>query len=315
LGFHGSFYAFDLFCIALFFLAAVQLKPYLPQLARTRWHAVTTLLSVLSLQQVLLPMVGGQNTTITLSLLTLAYCAHRGGRPVVLGLCLGLLSYKPQYLLLLLPFLALRREWVATGVAGGVVALHYLGGALVCGWDWPHRMLNAIAIFSPSERASMGHFSLPRISEMLFDPPMQTAATVAGCALVVAVIVRALRRREGAPPALSPTWALLLCGSLLVSPHLNYYDAGVMVLPILLLVDHRMGTESRPLARGERLWLLFLWGVYPAWELAEHLHVQPLFFVLVAVFVWAERALRWGGPVPAARPIAAPSPAPATDPG
>ena len=183
LGFHGSFYAFDLFCIALFFFAAAQLKRYLPQLARTRWHAVTTLLAVLSLQQVLLPMVGGQNTTITLSLLTLAYCAHRGGRPVVLGLSLGLLSYKPQYLLLLLPFLALRREWVATLVGSGVVALHYLAGALVCGWDWPQKMLQAIATFSPTERASRGHFSLPRVSDMLFDPPLQTAATWVGCPL------------------------------------------------------------------------------------------------------------------------------------
>ena len=119
-----------------------------------------------------------------------------------------------------------------------------------------------------------------------------------GLPLVVVVLARALRGREGTYPALSPTWALLLCGSLLVSPHLNYYDAGVMVLPILLLVEHRMSSEPRPLARGERLWLLFLWGVYPAWELAEHLYVQPLFFVLLAVSIWAERALRCGVAVP-----------------
>jgi len=294
LGFHGSFFAYDALCVLLFALAAASLKPHLPQLTRTPARTLLTLLAVLSLRQVSQPMLMGQNTTITLSLLGLAYAAHRSNRPVALGIALGLLSYKPQFLLPLLPFFVLRKEWLAVGVAATVSLLHYAIGALVCGWDWPWNMLDALQGFVPDQRAAQVHMSLPGAADVLFSPPLASLVTLIGCAAVVWVWLRAFRQRAWERQAFGAGWALLVLGCLLISPHLNYYDSGVMVLPVLLLVEHRLTVNSEPFTRGERLWLLLLWGAYPSWSLAEHLPVQPLLFVLLGAFVWAARLVQRG---------------------
>ena len=82
-----------------------------------------------------------------------------------------------------------------------------------------------------------------------------------------------------------------MSGTMLVSPHLNYYDAGVLVLPVLLGLDHTIARDGVPIL-GWRIALVALWTSYNSWKLGVDLGFQPLVLVLAAVFIWLLILLR-----------------------
>jgi hypothetical protein len=83
----------------------------------------------------------------------------------------------------------------------------------------------------------------------------------------------------------------VVSGTMLVSPHLNYYDAGVLVLPVLLGLDHVIARYGVP-SVGWRVALVALWASYYSWKLGVILGFQPLVLVLAVVFIWLLILLR-----------------------
>lgn len=292
-GYHWAFFAFDAAGLFLFALAVRHLGSELPALTRTSVVAWTTLLAVVAHQAVIHPLIGGQNTGITLSLLGLAYVAHRRDKRLYLGLALGLLTFKPQYLLVLGPLMLLSGELLAVGIAGAVAIGHYTLGAMFCGWDWPLRMLHTLQTHGPIEQASQGmnHFSLRMAAIHTLPAPFGTGVAAVGTVLVLAILTLHLRALNRSHPGFPIAWGMVVSGTMLVSPHLNYYDAGVLVLPVLLGLDHAINQDGLP-GLGWRVALVTLWASYFSWPLGAILGFQPLVLVLASVFIGLVALLR-----------------------
>ncbi|MEO0603781.1 MAG: glycosyltransferase family 87 protein [Myxococcota bacterium] len=293
LGYRASFLLFCLTGVVLTGVAAVALRPHLPTLTADRARALATLLAVLAVQPVFHTLLGGQNTAITLAVLAIAYAAWRNGQAVVLGLCVGLLSYKPQYGVLFGVLLLLGRQWTAAGIAvlGGLS--HYALGALYAGADWPLRMLETLRVYEPLELADEGpfHFSIPRVAAWTLGHDVGVPVGLVGSLAVAGVTVRSTWRALSDPRQLDLVWGLWLCGVMLVSPHLNDYDAGLLTLPVLFLVERAAARGAVPLSL--RLAALALWALYFTKDWAPDLGFQPLFLGLLGTWLAMLRALAY----------------------
>jgi hypothetical protein len=282
-GYRSSFLVFDAVSVGLFALGAWRIRRHLPQVTATPLTAVTTLVAAMSFLPVVHTMLGGQNTVITLGLLAVGYSAWRDGQGVLLGVCVGLLSYKPQYAVIFGPLLLLGREWVAAAVAIALGFGHYALGALYLGWDWPLVMQETLEVYEPVERAIEGpyHFSLPRFAHYSLPPGWVTPFTTVTVLAVLGTSLWAAGRLDRDDPELGTKWGLWLCTAMLVSPHLNDYDSGLLVLPVVLLVERMLATTGGNPSLGFRLVVLAGWLSYLAKELAVALHFQPLVITLL----------------------------------
>ena len=95
----------------LFLLAAMcYFMGALPALSQTRLRMSTAILLTMGYLPVALTTFGGQNTGFTLALLAGIFAAVRKRQAVVAGVLLGLLTFKPQFTVLLGLVLLARRE-------------------------------------------------------------------------------------------------------------------------------------------------------------------------------------------------------------
>ena len=274
------------------------LKPELPALTRDRTTWVTALVLTASWLPLFRVIVGGQNTVLTLLLLTGIYVAWRGGRPVTAGVFLGLLTYKPQFALLMGLVFVARGMKTALAAAGVTAGAHYLLGAVFAGTDWPLTMLRSLRGYRLIEEENFStHFSLlPTLSHSL---PEAAAWLLAGVAItaVIVVVVRLARQIEPGDAGFPLLYGLVVAGGMLVSPHLQHYDVAILALPVLLCLDSLL-KEGRVPGVPARLLLAAGFVLYPVYRLGEALGFQPLFLWLLAVFLWAWTLLRRAGPVP-----------------
>lgn len=293
LPFVQAFYLHDLAMLAAMAAALALLRPHLPALGKDRLHWWTTVLLVMTFHPIARTVFGGQNTPLTFLLLAGAYACFRRGRPLTAGVLLGLLSYKPQYLLVLGPALVLRRSWTALAGAGAAAAVHYLLGALVCGADWPLRMAGFLSHYRLTEAQTNFHLHialLPVLRHALAPPWDVLVAAPAIAAILILALAAALRCSD-ADPRFGAVWALLVCATLLVSPHTQYYDAGLVALAVVLGLDFLAGSGAA-LPAGLRLVLLAGYLAYPVYALVAWLGFQPLVLWPLAGFLWSFRLSR-----------------------
>jgi len=147
------------------------------------------------------------------------------------------------------------------------------------------------------------HISL--LSSCRYALPAGWAEAVAIMAMlaVVAVLLRLARLRgEGDDGAY---WALAVTGTLLLSPHTQYYDAGILVLPVLIGLDRVMQAAvngSPAPSDATRLCLLAGYFAYPIYGLSPALGFQPLLLWPVLTFAWLARLMVRTGTTPAPAP-------------
>lgn len=231
---------------------------------------------------------GRQTTAITLALLCGALWACQSGRAVLGGILVGLLSYKPQFMIPVLALLAWRGQWASVAASLATGLAHYLVGAALIGPDWLLRFLDATAQISAleMEQNSARHFSLlPFVRSISGDP----AAQILGAVLMLSVVLTYLWRAPGVAPGdprFALLWALTLLTGMLVSPYLQYYEFGLLVLPCAVAVD-AMLARTGTIGLKTRI---VLGGVYLGYPLlvssdAES-RSQPLTVLLVLMFVW-----------------------------
>jgi hypothetical protein len=290
LGFIRSFQIFALASFLLLGLALTYLMRAVPNLAGVHLGSSTVLALTLGYLPIAATMFGGQNTGLTLALLCATFAAVRLEHSVMAGLFLGLLTYKPQFALILGVALLLQRRFKVVGLSMVVGLAHYGVGALVCGWGWPLDYLSMLGEHMPLEMAQNGlwHISLPPMAKRLLPAPASTVLTAVGTVTVLYMLIRTILR--GSPGRWrSPAWfALAVASSMLLSPHLQYYDVGIIALPVILCVEAHMDRFGAiPLGMKAVLAIGFL--SYPAWQLSETLGVQPLFFLVLAVLLWSRR--------------------------
>jgi hypothetical protein len=187
---------------------------------------------------------------------------------------------------------------VAAAVSVGVA--HYAVGAVVVGFAWPIEMLRALAEQAPLELADTGlqQFSLVTAVRVLLPPPLGGVVALGVVAGIIAVVLRASRRISFDDPRFPALFGLVVAGDMAASPHLQYYEVGLLALVAVLAVETRLSTRTPGF--GTRAVLALGYVSYPMYRLGDTIGVQPLILVLMGMLVWTSRLTREPTPEPEA---------------
>jgi arabinofuranan 3-O-arabinosyltransferase len=288
------------YAVAYIGWAAVSLAPYLAVMRGIVGRPFGVLLA-LAFPVVLTNTLVGQNGFLTASLIggTLYLMP---ARPVLSGICLGLLSYKPQYGLLFPLVLIAASQWTVFFTAGTVAVAMALASWLAFGTESWQAFFHWMPMFSQAflteGRAPWGKmqsiFALVRYFGgaeplgWLFQWIMSAT---------VAVVLTLMWRSRISYPLKA---AALATGTLLITPYLFLYDLMVLAIPVAFLV--RIG-----LSRGFRRHELPALGLAAALLMFYPLVGAPTGFAatLVVTGLIARRAGPWWRREPAPSLMAA----------
>jgi hypothetical protein len=280
---HG---AFLLFSLAMLLCAAGGLWLLLARLPNLKALRVPCAMLALFFPPLIWSITGGQNTGLTVLLVAGCCSAAMSGRWTMAGCCAGLLSFKPQFML---PFLVLlaaggrRRALVSAGLA---CVLHYGLGAVACGVDWPLDMLQRLGRYQELDQGSNLQTEVSLLGACMYAcgrPGIPVGAAVSA-ALLAALWFMARRDRSEASPAM---WGLAAAMAPLTSPHTQFYDVGVLVIPVLIGLHCQ--AIGGPLAAGARAVLLSGYLGFAVFHTAAHIGFQPLVLWPIFATLWMAR--------------------------
>ncbi len=266
-------YAVHSVAMATALVGALWLLRPVSRVVRSHFELVAT--ASLLCYPMLRAVTGGQNTAMSLLAIAAVWRLLDDDRDVAAGLTLALLLYKPQLAVPVVGLLLIAGRWRAVAASlGGAAAVWSVGAALM-GAGWLSTWWSDVSAFAELDADINGHNAVSWLgaAESIFGSGSSTARVVAGPLMLATVVgaVMVWRRRE---VALATQMAVAVCAALMVSPHAMFYDAALLVVPALVLVD-RLG--HRAIAVLATLWVAswaHLW--------ADAVPVAPLFFVVVA---------------------------------
>ena len=279
---------------------AVSFVPYLVMMRAIVGRPFGLLLAA-AFPAVLANTLVGQNGFLTAALIggTLYLLPTR---PVLAGICLGLLSYKPQYGLLFPLVLIAAAQWTAFVTAAIVAVLLAAASWLAFGTEsWQqffHWMPTFSQAFFTEGRATW--FKLQSVFGLVrnLGGGEQLAWIFQWMMSSTVVVALVLLWRSNARYALKA--AALATGTLLLTPYLFLYDLMVLAIPVALLV--RIG-----LAEGFRSYELPALGCTALLLLSFAFLTSPmgLLATLIVAALIATRAGPWWRDRPAPSLIAA----------
>jgi glycosyl transferase family 87 len=276
-----SFLLFSAVSALAYSVATWVLWRHAPQLERSGAYVV---LLAAACPGLLYTLRFGQISTFTLLAPALAVPALAVDRRFLAGLCLGLLAYKPQLLVVVVPTLLLARDWRCLG---GVLTM--CAGQLALGWvvagnagmqqyagtlqDLARRP--DLVMLYP-ENAHRGFLRLLGVPAAWATGI--TLALIPACAGALARVWR---------PAGDPLMQVgaLVTGMLLLSPHLLSYDLLLLVIPIVAIVNWAIAHDGeRRASRAIGLALLLYLAPFSS-LLARHTHLQLSTLILTVAAV------------------------------
>jgi len=189
-------------------------------------------------------IASGQSGFLAAALIT-AGIRLAGSRPVLGGMLMGLLSYKPQLCVLLPIALVAAGFWAALCAACATAIGLSVGATLCFGWTvWP-AWLSMLGIYSGMfDRASLLLKLEPTVTaglQMFGFSPAAARCAQAFAALAVAIPVWRCFRRS--PDRLAT--AALLVGTFLATPHAFVYDLPMVSAALALFIDERTTAGSQ----------------------------------------------------------------------
>lgn len=216
------------------------------------------LLAIAAAPATLVTIISGQNGFLTAALLVGGF-RLAATSPVIAGVLLGMLSYKPSLALMVPLALIAARLWAtfaaasATVIALVGVSISLFGTSI---WrDWFSFLPQFEALFD-QQRSELGHLMPTVTANLLGYGVSSDAAHVVqlGISACVVVAVCYLLRRGTGPLAV----AGLFVGTLLVTPYAFVYDMPTITIAVMLLVEDASEKGYSYLA-GERIILLSAW--------------------------------------------------------
>jgi len=234
-------------------------------------------------------VLAGQNTFFSLALL---YGGLRllDRAPAAAGLLLGLLSYKPQILVLVPLALLAARQWQALAWTLGTAATLSLASAVLFGFDlW-------LAFFDMVREAGS-----PQIADQMFGrifmqmttllaaarilglpPAVAGAIQLAGALLAIAAVWHAFRHHGSS----NARTAVLVTATFLISPYTLNYDL-LLLMPVVAALFRQ--ASVRGLYPGERLIDVALWLIPTLCIMLNPagLPVTPLIILAFGAIAWA----------------------------
>jgi arabinofuranan 3-O-arabinosyltransferase len=276
------------YAVAFIGWAAVSLVPYLAVMRGIVGRPFGLLLA-LAFPVVLTNTLVGQNGFLTASLIggTLYLMP---ARPLLSGICLGLLSYKPQYGLLFPLVLIAASQWTVFFTAGAVAVAMALASWLAFGTESWQAFFHWMPMFSQAflteGRAPWGKMQSIFALVRYFGgtEPLGWLFQWIMSATVAVVLALVWRSRISYPLKA----AALATGTLLITPYLFLYDLMVLAIAMALLV--RIG-----LRKGFERYELPALGLAAALLMFYPLVGAPTGFVatLIVTLLIARRAGPW----------------------
>lgn len=223
----------------------------------------------------------GQNTALVVLAVTSVWWGLERRRDAVAGLAAGLLLLKPQYGVPVVGLVFLARRWTAFGAAVATGAAIYATSALVSGPAWVADWWELAGKLSTVDQGAnlTREVSILGMAETFLGSGSSVAfgIWVVGLGVVVGAVLWRLRQR----PMLDP-YALALVPPMLVliAPHSLYYDAGVLLLSLAVLLT--------TVAPARRTLVLATWlAGGAAYLLHDLLGFQPVALLVLATLTWA----------------------------
>jgi len=200
----------------------------------------------------------GQNTFLTAALLVGGFALTKR-RPILAGILLGVLTYKPQFWLMVPIALIAARQWKTLAAALGSAALLALTSLVVLGpgpWqDWLSLMTAPSALFEHWQTlARLNGQSLYACATLLGASPLfANALQLAGAALAGAAVWRCFRGPFPADLGI----AVLLAATVFAAPHIIDYDALLLCIAAAIFFAHtlRHGADLGDSIIAAALWL------------------------------------------------------------
>ena len=242
-----------------------------------------TLLIVLALMPlpVLKCVVGGDSSFMMAGLLGLSLVSI-GRRPYLSGICIGILTYKPQFVLFFPLALLITGQWRVIAGATASALLFAGAAALVFGsnvWLLYLRSLQTLnpATLLPPNLKGLDQTVLGMMHQAGAGPVAAWVVHLAASLLVIALACQIWFR----PVPHSLKAAAFSIGALTVTPHLFAYDLTALSIPAAFLVADAVAHGFFP---GERLVLL---GCFLALYLCFSFVIGPIvLLVLMGLVVW-----------------------------
>lgn len=229
-----------------------------------------------------LNIMQGQNAFLTAAL-GAGCLLNLQARPVLAGVCLGMLAIKPHLALLFPLALLAAGAWCAMAAAA-LTALALLGlSVALLGIPTLAAFLDSLGLARHMlEDGSLPWHKMPSVFaalRMLGAPVWLAYGAQAMGACVAAWLVWRAWRSDAAPGLRN---ALLMTASLLVSPYLYDYDLAWLAFPAAWLAAHAIGQGWQ---RGERELLAGLWLLPAALAPLAMLNL-PVAPPMLAAFAW-----------------------------
>jgi alpha-1,2-mannosyltransferase len=232
-------------------------------------------------------VASGQNSALALIGFTAAFFCFRAKRPLLAGMALGLLMYKPQFGLMAAVVFALTLNWrVITGAlltGGGQLAL----GAWYYGKGAVENYFQSITQVNQNALALEPHVdrmhSLQAFWHLLLPWPRVGSVLYAVTALGVCVVTVWCWKSR---PSLHLRYAIFLLGTVLIDPHLTDYDLVVLMPALLLIGDFILQSAESPERDAARVLIYAAYCLPLFGPLLKGIHVQlsvPVFVALLLV--------------------------------
>lgn len=220
-----------------------SLALYLAACWHRPWGRLTTGLGLI-VPSTVLAIFTAQNSLLIAALM-IGGCRLTGKRPILAGMLFGLMSFKPQFGLLLPVALVSAREWRSFAAAAATVLTGVLASGAVFGWaTWaalPMALVHLARFEAPVARANELSPTVSATLRLLGASPV----VVQGGQLVAATLVGGivfLCFRRGFTPR---TTAALLVGTFFTTPYAFYYDLPIVSYAVLLIcIDAQRGRMS-----------------------------------------------------------------------
>jgi len=200
----------------------------------------------------------GQNSFFSAALVTAGiYFMHR--RPRLAGFLLGLLAFKPQLAVLVPIALAAAGAWIAFAAASATVAALLAFSLVVPGvalWQgWLHLFLSGDPAFHTWVNAGRIYGQSVFTCLRTLGVPDGAANIGQLLAVLFAAVCVWLAFRRRLPPA--EQLAVLLCSMILAAAHVGNYDAIMLGIAGMLVLQQGL---ARPFRSGEALLAMLVWA-------------------------------------------------------
>ena len=278
LGFQGSFAVYTAFLWLCLWWSARILRPLLVNYGHLTFPLFVAMVFFYPLFR---SVLGGQNTALTILLISILIRTQWEQKYWTSGVALGCLFFKPQFALPLFGLLLLRGRWrTLLGASGSVLCL-YLIAAMFCGFDWPLMWASQLENFRVTDQALndwqavglLGFFQALLGGQSTIADIMGAGATIAIVGVLATLWLT--RWRIGLSK-----WSITLCALVLMPPHLLFYDAGLLVLPVLFLME-----SSKNIRWSQTAWLAGFLGLA-----ASYLGANPLSVVAIVLGIGSLRS-------------------------